>query len=64
MEPFAEAADIMIRFIAKIKSELGYEIKELNLGGGLGVRYTEYDRSIDYEEAIKSTDIWLGLRSE
>ncbi len=52
IEPFADAADIMIRFIATIKEECGYHIRELNLGGGLGVRYTEYDRQIDYADAI------------
>ncbi len=54
IEPFAEAADIMVRFIADIKRECdGFEIEELNLGGGLGVRYTEYDREIDYAAAIR-----------
>ncbi|MBO5415909.1 MAG: diaminopimelate decarboxylase [Clostridia bacterium] len=53
IEPFADAADIMIRFIADIKKECDFEIKELNLGGGLGVRYTEYDREINYAEAIR-----------
>ena len=52
VEPFADAADIMIRFIADVKAECGYEIKELNLGGGLGVRYTEDDREINYASAI------------
>lgn len=54
VEPFAEAADIMIRFIADIKKECSYEIEELNLGGGLGVRYTEDDPTIDYSSAIKN----------
>ncbi len=53
IEPFSEAADIMVRFIAEIKKECGFEIGELNLGGGLGVRYTEYDREIDYASAIR-----------
>ncbi len=52
IEPFADAADIMVRFIADIKAECGFEIRELNLGGGLGVRYTEDDREIDYGSAI------------
>ncbi|MBE6594145.1 MAG: diaminopimelate decarboxylase, partial [Ruminococcaceae bacterium] len=51
-EPFYDAADIMIRFIADIKRECGYEIRELNLGGGFGVKYTEYDREISYSAAI------------
>lgn len=53
IDPFADAASIMIRFIAAIKEECGFEIRELNLGGGLGVRYTEYDRTIDYAAAIR-----------
>lgn len=53
IEPFAEAAKIMVRFISEIKKECGYEIKELNLGGGLGVKYTEYDREMDYTDAIR-----------
>lgn len=53
IEPFADAADIMVRFIADIKRECGFEVEELNLGGGFGVRYTEYDREIDYAAAIR-----------
>ena len=53
IEPFADAAAIMARFIAEIRSECGYEIRELNLGGGLGVPYTEYDQRIDYADAIR-----------
>ena len=53
IDPFADAANIMVRFIAQIKSECGYEIRELNLGGGFGVRYTEYDREIDYADSIR-----------
>ena len=50
--PFTDAADIMLRFIADVKSATGFEATELNLGGGLGVRYTEDDREIDYAAAI------------
>ena len=53
LEPFSDAADIMVRFIADIKKECGFEVEELNLGGGFGVRYTEYDREIDYASAIR-----------
>ncbi len=54
IEPFADAARIMTEFMARIKDECAYEIRELNLGGGLGVRYTKYDRDIDYADAIAS----------
>ena len=36
IEPFEEAARVMIRFIAKIRDELGYTVQGLNLGGGFG----------------------------
>lgn len=50
--PFSDAADIMVRFIADIKRECNFTVRELNLGGGLGVRYTENDPHIDYAQAI------------
>ncbi len=52
-EPFADAADIMVRFIASVKEVCGVEAEELNLGGGLGVPYTEYDREVDYAAVIR-----------
>lgn len=52
-EPFSSAADIMVKFIATVKDICGIEVEELNLGGGLGVPYTEYDREVDYAAAIR-----------
>jgi len=51
-EPFTDAADIMLRFIGAAKKELGYVARELNLGGGMGVRYLEAHPVIDYAENI------------
>ncbi|MBO7309770.1 MAG: diaminopimelate decarboxylase [Clostridia bacterium] len=65
VEPFSDAARIMTQFIARIKDECGYEISELNLGGGLGVKYTKYDREVDYAQAIKDiSEIVHGLCRE
>ncbi len=52
-QPFSDAADIMVRFIASVKAECGLEVEELNLGGGLGVPYTEFDRPVDYAAVIR-----------
>ena len=52
-DPFIDAADIMLEFIASVRRELGYEAKILNLGGGFGVRYVESDPHIDYAENIR-----------
>lgn len=40
IEPFLEAADYLIDFVKKISS-LGVELKQINIGGGLGVRYQD-----------------------
>ena len=51
-EPFVDAADIMLRFIAYIRAQTGFTAKELNLGGGLGVKYVEGQPEIDYAQVI------------
>jgi diaminopimelate decarboxylase len=53
IEPFSEAAEIMLAFIAKIKGDTGFAAEILNIGGGFGVRYTEEDPEIDYSENIR-----------
>lgn len=62
IEPFASAADIMTRFIADVKRECNFTLRQLNLGGGLGVRYTEKDPYISYSDCIR--DIAAVVRAE
>lgn len=59
---FERAAVVMLEFIAMMKEKHGFEAKELDLGGGYGVRYKEEDPVTDIgkkvaqvAEAIKST---------
>ncbi|MBQ3379410.1 MAG: diaminopimelate decarboxylase [Clostridia bacterium] len=49
-EPFFGAADVMIDFIARLRRELSIDIRELNLGGGYGIKYTEEDKPISPSE--------------
>ena len=51
--PFVDAARIMIDFMASVRTATGFVAHELNLGGGLGVPYTEYDRTVDYAAVIR-----------
>lgn len=53
IDPFVKAAEVMLTFIAKIKDELGFEVKELNLGGGFGIRYTEEDAPVEYDKYME-----------
>jgi diaminopimelate decarboxylase len=53
IEPFQLAANVMLGLIAKVKNELGYEIKELNLGGGFGIKYTSEDSPKSYDTMLE-----------
>lgn len=52
--PFEEAAKVMLDLIAKIKYELNFEVKELNLGGGFGIMYTKDDSPVPYDTYMKN----------
>ena len=52
----------MTRFISDVKKECGFTLRQLNLGGGLGVRYTENDPYISYSDCIR--DIAAVVKSE
>jgi len=50
---FLRASEIMLDFIAEMKRKYGFETKELDLGGGYGVRYLESDPEIDIAANIR-----------
>ena len=53
IDPFCDAADIMLEFSASVRDKFGFEARIVNLGGGFGVRYTEDDPVIDIEKNIE-----------
>lgn len=48
--PYEDAAEIMLTLISNIKGELGYELKELDLGGGFGIHYKNGDQPKTIEQ--------------
>ncbi len=50
---FLRAAAIMLDFAAKMKEKYGYIMRELDLGGGYGVRYLEEHPTIDIADNIR-----------
>ena len=54
IDPFVKAAEVMLGLISQIKDELGYEVRELNLGGGFGIRYTEEDSPVEYDRYMEN----------
>lgn len=57
VDPFVEAAQVMLGFIADIKKETGHEISDLNLGGGFGIKYTESDDPVPYEVYMEKVSV-------
>ncbi len=53
VDPFVKAAEIMMNFAGDLKDKLGLCISMLNLGGGMGIRYTEDDDPVPYDDYIK-----------
>ncbi|MGI5939403.1 MAG: diaminopimelate decarboxylase [Thermoleophilia bacterium] len=43
LEGFRKAIEILVRLIGRAHQELGFSCRYLNVGGGLGIRYTEED---------------------
>ena len=58
-EPFQLAAERLADFIASIRDEFGITLRELNLGGGYGIKYLSDDQPISYDCYIEkvSTEI-------
>lgn len=59
---YLRASAIMLQFIAEMKMKYGYEAKELDLGGGYGVRYLESDPEIDIAKNIE--EVGAAVRAQ
>lgn len=47
VQPYRIAVDVMTDFIVQVKKETGFEIPEINFGGGFGIRYIREDSPQD-----------------
>jgi diaminopimelate decarboxylase len=68
-DPFVANAEVMLELIAALRDEHGIEVGELNLGGGMGIRYTHEDHPVDVArygkavlEAVDEVCARLGLQ--
>lgn len=52
-QPFLDAADIMMRFLAEIREKTGVALSVLNLGGGFGVRYVPDQQNLDIDYMLR-----------
>ncbi|MGQ9473324.1 MAG: diaminopimelate decarboxylase [Candidatus Caldatribacteriaceae bacterium] len=67
LDPFLKSIQIMIQFMADFRKNYGYELEELDLGGGLGVPYLDEDQdrfpSIALYAEVLSTQVKESCRS-
>lgn len=54
LEPFALAASRMMNFRAEVAAETGRVLEEVNLGGGLGIRYLPTDKPPSISQYVKT----------
>lgn len=60
LEPYQQAIDIILNFAAEMKQKHGFEMEELDIGGGFAIQYTLDSPApppADYAEAITSSVI-------
>ena len=68
VEPFEDAARVMLGFMAQVKQATGLELEELDLGGGFGIKYLPEHDPVEYERymqqvstVVKETCAKLGI---
>ena len=52
-EPFSLAVDLMMSFMNQVYLQYGILMTELNMGGGIGIRYTAEDRPLSPIEVVR-----------
>lgn len=62
LHSYAKAIEVIVAFILEVKMKLGFEVGELNAGGGLGIKYRVTDEPSSVEEYAKV--IVGGIRKE
>ncbi len=54
MEPFVDAVDIMMDFARQAHDATGFIMEELDIGGGLGIRYNSKDDPIEVRDLAEA----------
>ena len=61
---YQRTLDIMVPFLASIREETGVTLRDLNLGGGYGVRYTAEDEAINIPARLAELAAYLKEETE
>ncbi len=60
---YLRAADVMLTFVANMYEKLGFLARELDIGGGYGVRYIESQPEIDIAANIREVACFMKKRA-
>lgn len=61
-QPFFDAADIMLAFVAQMRDRFGLQTRVLDLGSGFGIPYKEGEPTADLEAGIKGIGEHIAAR--
>ena len=61
---YIKAAEVMLDFVAHINEKFGFLASELDIGGGLGVRYVESQPTLDIESVLLSVGEFMHSHAE
>ena len=64
LDPFELAATVMLDLFKQVKDETGYELKELNLGGGFGIKYLKSDRPRAFSDYMRKVSAAVNSYSK
>lgn len=62
-EPFDLAINVMMGFLNEVRRTTGDELRELNIGGGFGIKYVREDDPMDFEGYIRAISSSIIERS-
>lgn len=54
LEPYRDAVNALIDFAAELSDAIGFQLQELDLGGGWGVAYTNEQPTLDADDVAKT----------
>lgn len=57
ISPFEETARIMVGFMADMRDKYGVKLRELDLGGGFGIKYLPKDDPIEYNRYMEEVSV-------
>lgn len=58
-EVFVKSADAMFHFAKEVQMKLGFVCRQMNLGGGIGVRYVDKDPQLQIEATISKLGVYV-----